>query len=84
MTSASPVTDKQQIRWEIDDGIGSLVLNRPPSNAMTTGFFDEMNRLVPLIAGTHGLRGIIVTGAGRHFSSGAELGELAIGVDRVE
>ena len=77
MNGSGPVTGFNHLAWEVDHGIGKLILNRPPSNEMTIAFFDEMHALIPMIRDHPGLRGIIVTGAGRHFSSGAALDELA-------
>jgi enoyl-CoA hydratase len=69
-------TGNGHIRWNILDGIGHMVLNQPPSNEMTIGFFEEMNTLTARLSEMQGIRGIIITGIGRHFSSGADLDEL--------
>ena len=64
------------IRWEVTDHIGLLTLDRPPSNDMTEPFFGEINQLVSSLRNDREVRGIIIRGAGRHFSSGAALDEL--------
>lgn len=66
----------EQIGWNVVDGIGTFVLNRPPSNEMTVAFFNEVNSLVAGLRDDRELKGIIIRGAGRHFSSGAALDEL--------
>jgi enoyl-CoA hydratase/carnithine racemase len=69
------------IQWTIDHGIGQLTLNQPPSNTMTMGFFQEMQVLMREISGNRELRAIIISGSGRHFSSGADISELLGHVD---
>ncbi len=66
--------------WKVKEGIGYLILNQPPANAMTLEFFRELDDMVKSIKTLAELTGIIVTGNGRHFSSGAELDELTGGI----
>jgi len=65
-----------KVKWSIEDGIGYLVLSQPPANAMTLDFFGEIDELTRKIKTIKGLKGIIIRGQGRHFSSGADLNEL--------
>lgn len=53
--------------------IGHLVLNQPPSNKMTLDFFAEFNHLVQRIEKSEEIQGLIISGYGRHFSSGTDL-----------
>ncbi len=69
------------LQWTIEQGIGRLTLNQPPSNTMTMGFFGEMQHLMREIPATHGLRAIVISGNGRHFSAGADIAELLSHVD---
>ena len=64
------------LEWHIDNGVGLLVLNQPPSNSMTLEFFDELDRITHSPIPGKRLKGIIILGKGRHFSSGADLKEL--------
>jgi enoyl-CoA hydratase len=64
------------IAWSTEDRIGLLELNQPPSNHMTTLFFDEMNEVTRWIEDAKYLRAVVITGTGRHFSSGADLDGL--------
>jgi 2-(1,2-epoxy-1,2-dihydrophenyl)acetyl-CoA isomerase len=60
--------------WEQDDGIGRLTLNRPDSlNAWTHEFGAEMKQVIAGEAADPSVRTVLVTGAGRGFSSGADL-----------
>ena len=64
------------LEWTIMQGIGQLTLNQPPSNTMTMAFFREMKALVHEISSMPGLKAVVVSGNGRHYSSGADISEL--------
>jgi enoyl-CoA hydratase len=64
------------ILFDLTDGLGHIVINQPPSNIMTVEFFLELGQLVGKLKKLHGLRAIVISGQGRHFSSGAHLDEL--------
>jgi len=76
MTTHDTGTGFKHIGWDVVDRVGTLLLNRPPSNEMTVAFFDEINSLVAGLREDRDLQGIVIRGAGRHFSSGAALDEL--------
>jgi 2-(1,2-epoxy-1,2-dihydrophenyl)acetyl-CoA isomerase len=60
--------------WEQDAGVGRLTLNRPATlNAWTAQFGDELKHVVDHEAADASVRAVLVTGAGRGFSSGADL-----------
>jgi enoyl-CoA hydratase len=62
-------------QWEIADGIGIMTLENPPGNTLTRPDFVSLSNLKKWF-GHNGLKGIIVTGAGRHFSDGADIESL--------
>lgn len=64
----------EQIRLELGaDNVATLTLNRPDSlNAMTPAMLAEMQAAVEGLAGS-GARCLLLIGAGRGFSSGADL-----------
>ena len=64
------------ILFDFTDGIGHIVINQPPSNVMTVEFFMELGMLVEKLKKLNGLKAIVISGRGRHFSSGAQLDEL--------
>jgi enoyl-CoA hydratase/carnithine racemase len=64
------------ILFDFTDGIGHIVINQPPSNIMTVTFFLELGMLVEKIKNMPSLKAIVISGQGRHFSSGAQLDEL--------
>lgn len=64
----------QTVNWERDGGVGRIVLNRPETlNAWNTQFATDLKEIVALAAGDPAVRAVLLTGAGRAFSSGADL-----------
>ena len=61
--------------WRIEDGIGILTLNNPPENYLMKPEFVGLELMKSRIDGT-GIRGLLITGEGRHFSAGADLDSL--------
>ena len=66
----------EQILYEIDDNILTITLNRPDRlNAFTQIMRDELIDAFDQADEDDNVRAIIVTGAGRAFCAGADLGE---------
>jgi 2-(1,2-epoxy-1,2-dihydrophenyl)acetyl-CoA isomerase len=64
----------ETVIWEESDGVGTVTLNRPESlNAWTDQFGRELGRVVAGEAANESVRAVLITGAGRGFSSGADL-----------
>lgn len=64
----------ETVIWEQDGAVGRLTLNRPDTlNAWTAQFGAEMKQVIEGEASDESVRGVLVTGAGRGFSSGADL-----------
>jgi 2-(1,2-epoxy-1,2-dihydrophenyl)acetyl-CoA isomerase len=62
------------IIWEQSAGVGRLTLNRPETlNAWTPAFGSELRKVVEGEAAAESVRAVLITGAGRGFSSGADL-----------
>ena len=60
--------------WEQSGGVGRLTLNRPETlNAWTAEFGSELKQVVEGEAADDSVRSVLITGAGRGFSSGADL-----------
>ena len=64
------------LEWHIEEQIGHLVLNQPPSNKMNLCFFKELDILTSEIIPSSEIKGLLIYGKGRHFSSGAELKDI--------
>jgi 2-(1,2-epoxy-1,2-dihydrophenyl)acetyl-CoA isomerase len=77
---AQPELATMQI--EVEGEIGTLTLNRPDSlNAMSPELIGELVLAAGWLADRAHLRGLIVTGAGRAFSSGGDVNWFKKGVD---
>ena len=64
----------EHLIWEQDGGVGRLTLNRPETlNAWHPEFGRELKRAIETDAADPSVRAVLVTGAGRGFSSGADL-----------
>jgi 2-(1,2-epoxy-1,2-dihydrophenyl)acetyl-CoA isomerase len=64
----------ETIIWEQSGAVGRLTLNRPQTlNAWTAQFGSELKQAVEQEAAQDSVRAVLITGAGRGFSSGADL-----------
>ena len=64
------------LSFTLTNGIGHIELCSPPANRMTGDFFSEFHELVDELKVMKDLKAIVISGKGRHFSSGADLEEL--------
>ena len=64
------------IIYEETDNLSYIHINMPPSNIMTPDFLEEIVKVIEEDAIPARTEGIILTGAGRHFSSGADVRRL--------
>jgi 2-(1,2-epoxy-1,2-dihydrophenyl)acetyl-CoA isomerase len=72
----------ETVNLRIADGAARIVLNRPDSlNAWNERFGRELLDAVESVSGDEAVRAVLITGAGRAFSSGADLREQRAGVD---
>ena len=66
----------QTIHYEKRDGIGVLTVDRPEAlNALNSTVIAELEQVIGEVEGDGALLGLIVTGAGRSFVAGADIGE---------
>jgi enoyl-CoA hydratase len=62
------------------DGVATLTLNRPDKlNAMNPAAFVELRNHIDAIATDESVRVVVLTGAGRSFCAGNDLGSIAAG-----
>ena len=67
--------DYEQIIYDVEDHIATITLNRPDRmNAFTGTMMNEMIDAFDVIDADDDVRAVIVTGAGRAFCAGADLG----------
>ena len=64
----------ETVIWELDGGVGRLTLNLPETlNAWNAAFGADLKQVIEGDAADPTVRAVLVTGAGRGFSSGADL-----------
>src|SRR3954463_4466726 len=69
-----PVMSYETVIWDVEDGVGRITLNRPETlNAWNTQFGLDLREIVTKEAQDDSIRSLLITGAGRGFSSGADL-----------
>ncbi len=68
--------DYDNILFTVEGGLATITLNRPDSlNALSAGMLDDLLSAIREIAKpSSNVRGLMITGAGRAFCSGADLG----------
>ncbi len=68
---------------EIADGVATLTLNRPERmNALHPEIFDGLGAVLPQLAADDGVGAIVLTGAGRAFCAGGDVGAQAARASR--
>ena len=76
------VLNLETIECRRGDGVAWLVLNRPDAlNAWTRQLGEELTQALDEVAADPEVRSIVLTGAGRAFSSGADLRAGVAGSD---
>lgn len=69
------MSEYETIRYEVDDGILRLVLNRPDRmNAFTVSMCEELQDAYRRASDDDAVRAIVVTGEGKAFCAGMDLG----------
>ncbi|MGH1561412.1 enoyl-CoA hydratase-related protein [Mumia sp. DW29H23] len=72
------MSDFQQIRYEVADRVATITLDRPTRhNAFTPVMRYELHDALELADGDDGVRAVVVTGEGRSFCAGADLGDAS-------
>jgi 2-(1,2-epoxy-1,2-dihydrophenyl)acetyl-CoA isomerase len=67
----------ETIVFEVDDGVAEVTLNRPERlNAWNQRFGEELRSAILEDAADPSVRAVLITGAGRGFSSGADLKDM--------
>jgi enoyl-CoA hydratase/carnithine racemase len=68
----------QEVKFEVVDRVATITLDRPDRmNAWTPLMESELRRLLAIASETDEVRTIVITGAGKGFCAGADMGRLA-------
>lgn len=69
------LTDLEAFTVELTDHVATVTMNRPPVNAQNRRFREEIVRVFDVLHDSPDVRAVVLTGAGRAFSAGADLKE---------
>ncbi|MEB4209766.1 enoyl-CoA hydratase/isomerase family protein [Mycobacterium sp. 94-17] len=70
--------DNDSLRVEVSAGVGWLIFNRPASgNAINAAMFQALPQVWRRLDADPDVRAIVVTGSGKHFHTGLDMGALA-------
>jgi 2-(1,2-epoxy-1,2-dihydrophenyl)acetyl-CoA isomerase len=72
----------ESILFDIDNGVATLTLNRPEKlNSFTQAMHVEVRHALAIVKTDPSLRALLLTGAGRAFCAGQDLGERSVSAD---
>ena len=76
--SSAPITeDWQNFRFEVDDGVATVTMNRPDKlNALTFGVYADLRDLVTELPHRGDSKVLVLAGEGRGFCSGGDVEEI--------
>lgn len=67
--------DYQTLNFDVDSGVATITLNRPEAlNAMSPAMAKELHEVVLQIDANNSVRAVILTGTGKAFCAGGDLG----------
>ena len=66
----------ENLSWSLEGKIATVVIQRPPANALASGLIREVNELLDELEGNTDVRVILLKGEGRFFSAGADIKEF--------
>jgi 2-(1,2-epoxy-1,2-dihydrophenyl)acetyl-CoA isomerase len=70
------------IEFSVDAGVATLTLNRPTAlNSFTTQMHAEIREAMAQVTDDGSIRCLVITGAGRGFCAGQDLGDRAVSTD---
>jgi enoyl-CoA hydratase/carnithine racemase len=65
------------VKLEVSDGIGTILLNRPPVNALNDQLTGELAEVAGQAATSGEVRAVIIYGGEKCFAAGADISEMA-------
>ncbi len=74
------MSTEDAVLYDVADGIATLTLNRPQTlNAMNNALMSGISACIERVREDQSVRVVVITGAGRGFCAGADLGPIAEG-----
>jgi 2-(1,2-epoxy-1,2-dihydrophenyl)acetyl-CoA isomerase len=75
----------ETILFDVQDGVATITLNRPDKyNALTLQMYTDILDALKQCEREKAIRAVIITGAGKAFSSGADLLEMQAHLDKIQ
>jgi 2-(1,2-epoxy-1,2-dihydrophenyl)acetyl-CoA isomerase len=75
----------ETILFAVQDGVATITLNRPDKyNALTLTMYNEILDALKQIERDKAVRAVMLTGAGKAFSSGADLAEMQMHLAEIQ
>jgi enoyl-CoA hydratase len=66
------------LKVNVTEGIATVTISRPQAlNALNARFFQEMDSLIAEIGARNDIKVVVITGEGKAFVAGADIGEMA-------
>ncbi len=79
------VTETNQVLTDLQDGVQTITLNQPEKfNALSSAMLQGFGEALRAAERDAGVRAIVLTGAGKGFSSGADITEFNVAVDTTD
>lgn len=69
------MSDYETLDLSVAAYVATITINRPPVNAQSNQFREELTHVVDALGDRSDVRAIVITGEGRAFSAGADLSE---------
>lgn len=64
------------LKWSSSDRVATIMLERPPANALSSGVLKELSAVLDEIEFNDDVRVVLIHGEGRFFSAGADIKEF--------
>ncbi len=64
------------LRLEESEGVAVVTLDRPPVNALNSAILGELGQAAETLSNRRDLRGVVLTGQGKAFVAGADIGQM--------
>jgi enoyl-CoA hydratase/carnithine racemase len=75
---SDPQADEQDLRFEVEDGVAIVTINRPATlNAFTRPMIDRLRSLTDEVQRDPAVFGMVITGTGKAFCSGLDVSLLS-------
>jgi len=74
---AAPAVDYETVELSIEDGLATVVMNRPDAlNALNMQLKEELADVWRVLVDHEGVRAVLLTGSGRAFSTGGDIKQM--------